>query len=148
MKDVQEADRLYDRMPLYKVAKQMDITAKTLSKWKDQGLISTDEKHNTSYSAQTISRANELYDFMPISEIAEVMDLPLSTLGSWRKRGWISTEVDWVSKNCGAKRKANPQQAVRLVHEQGMTYQEAGERLGVSSSTIGKYIREYRNGDL
>jgi excisionase family DNA binding protein len=29
-----------------------------------------------------------------------------------------------------------------------MTYQEAGEQLGVHRSTVGKYIRKYRNGDL
>jgi len=148
MSDVKEADRLYDQMPLYKVGQKIDITPKTLRRWKNEGLISTEEKHKTSYSAQTISRADELYDSMPVSQIAEVMDVPLGTVRSWRNRGWISTEVDWVSKNCGGKRKASPRKAVRLVHEKGFTYEEAGEKLGVSRSTIGKYIRDYRKGDL
>lgn len=45
MSDVQEADRLYDQMPLREVADETGIPQGTLSSWSRKGLISTDTNH-------------------------------------------------------------------------------------------------------
>jgi DNA invertase Pin-like site-specific DNA recombinase len=100
------------------------------------------------YTMSDVQEADELWDKMPLKDVSKLTGIPMGTLGGWSSSGLISTEEDWLSKNGGPDKKVNPRRAVQAVFEKGMSYAEAGERLGVSSSTINKYIQDYRNGDL
>jgi len=150
MKDVQEADRLLDEMPMYKVSEKLGMTTRTLSRWKSKGLIGTDiewQGGNRKYSDVTISRVDELYDTLPLSAISEVMEIPYSTLKKWSRKGWVSSDKNWQARG-GPGPKANPRLAVEMCVEEGLTQYEAAEKLGVCQSTVSKYIQKYRNGDL
>lgn len=52
-------------------------------------------------------------------------------------------EMDLQPEEKDTGPKANPDRAAELVYEKGYSHSEAGEELGVASSTIGNYIREY-----
>jgi len=145
--DVQEADALYDRMSLQEVSGQTGIPYGTLSSWSRKGWISTDANHYTGpkrYSEDTVERADALWDRMPITDVSEVLDVPVQTLQGWKARGWISTDVDWKSRARAGERKASVVQAVELVRVKGLTYEEVADELGVSKTTIYRYLRDYK----
>jgi DNA-binding transcriptional MerR regulator len=110
MSDVQEADRLYDQMPMRDVAEKIGISEKTLSGWKEKGLIDTEVNHRTKYSAQQISRASELWDSMPLPKVSEMMDIPVRTLENWSRKGWINTDQDRQGAVITEARNTHPSQ--------------------------------------
>jgi len=149
MKDVQEANRLYDRMPMRDVAEETGISSSTLSNWKQKGLIDTDANHRTKHSAQDISRASELWDAMPLPQVSELMEIPLSTLRYWSRKCWIETDKDWNVGYTGGRSKAcPPRPVVEMYFQSDLTMKEVGDSFGISRFTVGDYVRKYRNGDL
>jgi len=147
MSDVREAGRLWDEMPLEEVAEQMGVAVSTLWRWSSMGLISTKTNHNRKVPAQTVQRADELYDVMPLRQVAEALDVSRTALGDWKQKGWISTEKDWLKINGGREKKTDPRRVVELYHD-GYTQREVADEIGISRSTVGRYLRQYRNGEL
>ncbi len=149
MSDVQEADRLYDQMPMRDVAEKTGISKSTLSNWKQQGLIDTEANHNTKYSAQQISRADELWDSMPLPQVSELLDVPVRTLRHWSMEGWINTEVDWNGGYTGGRSKiCSPEPVIEMYFQSDLTMMEVARSYGISRSTVSDYVRQYRNGEL
>jgi transcriptional regulator with XRE-family HTH domain len=147
MSDVHEAGRLWDEMPLEDVADQTGVAVSTLWRWSSMGLISTETNHCRKASAQTIQRADELYDVMPLRQVAEALGVSRTALGDWKQKGWISTEKDWLKINGGREKKTDPRLVVELYHD-GYTQREVADEIGISRSTVGRYLRQYRNGEL
>jgi len=148
MSDVHEAGRLWDEMPLEKVADQMGVAVSTLWRWSSMGLISTETNHCRKVSTQTIQRANELYDVMPLRQVAEALGVSRSALTDWKQKGWVSTEKDWLKINGGREKKTDPRLVVELYHSEDLTQREVADEIGISRSTVGRYLRQYRNGEL
>jgi len=147
MSDVHEADRLWDEMPLEDVADEMGMAVSTLWRWSSMRLISTETNHCRKVPAQTIQRADELYDVMPLRQVAEALGVSRTALGDWKQKGWISTEKDWLKINGGREKKTDPRRVVELYHD-GYTQREVADEIGISRSTVGRYLRQYRNGEL
>lgn len=147
--DVDEADRLYDRMPLREVAEHTGIPYGTLSNWSNYGYISTEANHYShpkEWRWETVHRANDLYDKMPFPAISDLLGVPMSTLSNWRQRGWVTTDKNWRAKARSGKRKKSPKRAAALVHGKGLTQAEAAERMDLSRSTLRRYLDDYRRG--
>ena len=148
MSDVKRAGRLWDEMPLGEVADQMDIAESTLWRWSSMDLISTDTNHLARADEAMIQRADELYDVMPLRRVADEVGVCERTAQRWRKAGLISTDKDWLKINGGREKKTDPRRVIEMYHEKEMTQQEVADQVGVSRSTVSRYIRQYRNGNL
>jgi len=147
--DVDEADRLYDRMPLREVAERTGIPYGTLSNWSAYGHISTEANHLAKpkeWDWETVHRADALYDKMRLADVSDVIGVPLATLSHWRKKGWITTEKNWRSEARAGYRKKSPSRAAALVHGKGLTQAEAAERMGIARCTVCRYLKDYRRG--
>ncbi|WP_259219616.1 MerR family transcriptional regulator [Salinibacter ruber] len=148
MSDVKEADRLYDQMPMRDVAEKIGISEKTLSGWKEKGLIDTEVNHRTKYSAQQISRASELWDSMPLPKVSEMMDIPVRTLENWSRKGWINTDQDRQGGGDNRSKEYSPEPVIEMYFQSDKSMEEVAGYYGISPSTVSKYVRQYRNGDL
>jgi transposase-like protein len=148
MGDVQEADRLYDRMPMRDVAEKTGISEKTLLDWKRKGLIDTEVNHRTKYSAQEISRASELWDSIPLSKVSEVMDIPVRTLENWSRKGWINTDQDRQDGGNNRSKEYSPEPVIEMYFQSDKSMEDVAGCYDISPSTVSKYVRQYRNGEL
>ena len=148
MSDVKKAGRLWDEMPLGEVADQMGIAESTLWRWSSMDLISTDTNHLSRADEAMIERADELYDVMPLRRVADEVGVCERTAQRWRKAGLISTDKDWLKINGGREKKTDPGRVIEMYHEKEMTQREIADQVGVSRSTVSRYIRQYRNGNL
>lgn len=147
--DIKEADRLYDRMPLREVSERTGIPYGTISSWSRKDWITTERNYLAGpreYDWETVERADALYDRMPLTSVSDLLDIPLPTLWEWATRGWVSTEVNWKAKANVGKRKASPQRAAQLVKVKGYTQAQAAKELGVSQSTVHRYLKDYQKG--
>jgi len=148
MSDVKRAGRLWDEMPLGEVADQMDIAESTLWRWSSMDLISTDTNHLSKADEAMIERADELYDVMPLRRVADEVGVCERTAQRWRKAGLISTDKDWLKINGGREKKTDPGRVIEMYLEKEMTQREIADLVGVSRSTVSRYIRQYRSGNL
>ncbi len=149
--DVQEADQLWDEMPLGEVADELGIPEPTLRDWAKHGWISTDVDHRKrairKYDSETIRRADRLWDTYPIRVVSNILDVPEGTLYHWSAWGWINTTANHAwNPNCeGLEERIR--RAAHLVHDQDLTQREAAERMGLSEATISRYLKRYRTGE-
>lgn len=148
--DVQEADRLWDEMPLPDVAEKTGILYGTLDYWREIGLISTDTNHQREsvhkYNDETIERADALWDRMPLSEVSELIEVPYGTLMGWSQRGWIETDEDHIGAYQQEGMREKTRRAAYLAHETDLTNRAAAEKMRVAESTFYRYLRLYRKG--
>lgn len=146
--DVKKVDRLWDKMSQREVAEKTDIPRGTISHWSNEGLISTEANHLRKHDAETIERVDALYDVMPLPEIAELLDLSLKTLYWWQSEGIISSKKDWRAQQNGAEKKAPARRVVSDALGDDMTYQEVADKYEIHPSTVNRYVRLYREGNL
>jgi len=147
--DLKEADRLLDEHPPGVVAEKTGIPKATLRNWVRKGWVTKpDHRCGPRYDEEVVERADDLYDRMPLSEVSEVLDVPEGTLQQWAQKGWIGTDVNWLSKaNRASKRtRKRARRAARLVYEEGLLQREAAQMMGVSQSSISRYLKMYRTG--
>lgn len=149
--EVCKADELLDEHPPSAVAEKMNMPSPTLWYWIKKGWV-TNPGHlgGTNYDEKTIERADRLYDHMPLRAVSNVLDVPRSTLSDWKKKGWIDTQKNWTSEALKRteRTKRRAKRAAHLVYEQGLLQKEAAEEMGIAESTISKYLKKYRSGNI
>lgn len=153
-RQIDEADELYDEVPLREVADRTGIPYGTLEMWRHHGYIGTETDHyagvaweRSPYTDEDVRRADQLYDRMYIPAVSDVLGIPEKTLYDWQSKGWISTEVDHPHPNRQPKKnERRARRAAHLVHEQDYTQKEVAEKMGISEGLVSRLMKMYRQG--
>jgi len=148
--DVQEADRLWDQMPLHEVAEEIGIPYGTLRDWYKWDWIDTDVDHRTravrKYDSETVRRADRLWDAHPLRKVSDLLGVPEKTLQKWSSRGWINTSTSHHRNAHSDGLDERIRRAAHLVYDRNLMQNEAAEKMGVGEATISRYLKRYRDG--